>query len=167
MTDPDPDFEQLLEFVRDSRGFDFTGYKRASLMRRVNKRMELVGIDSYGAYLDHLQVHPDEFTSLFNYILINVTAFFRDEPIWRYLADEIIPTIIRTKASEESIRVWDAGCASGEEPFTLALLFADALGKDEFSRRMKIYATDVDMEALEQACQATYTQRQIGPIPEQ
>ena len=166
MTDEDRDFEQLLEFLRDSRGFDFTGYKRTSLMRRVNKRMELVGIDSHAAYLDHLQVHPDEFTSLFNFILINVTAFFRDEPIWSYIADEVIPAIIRGKAADEPIRVWDAGCASGEEAFTLALLFADALGKDEFGRRMKIYATDVDTDVLEEGRQATYTQKQIEPIPE-
>src|SRR5262245_18781524 len=91
MATEEQDFEQLLGFLRYSRRFDLTGYKRASLMRRVNKRMELVGIDSYADYLDHLQVHPDEFTSLFNFILIIVTAFFRDEPIWRYIADEIAP----------------------------------------------------------------------------
>jgi two-component system, chemotaxis family, CheB/CheR fusion protein len=168
MTDgEDRDFETLLRFLRDSRGFDFTGYKRTSLRRRVNKRMELVGIDSYAAYLDHLQVHPDEFTSLFNFILINVTSFFRDEQIWRYVADEIIPAIIRGKAPDESIRVWDAGCASGEEAYSLALLFAEALGKEEFRERVKIYATDVDGEALEEARHAAYTPKQMEPVPDE
>ena len=67
----DPAFEHLLEYLRDSRGFDFTGYKRSTLMRRVNKRMEALPVDSYADYRDYLEVHPDEFTPLFNTILIN------------------------------------------------------------------------------------------------
>jgi two-component system, chemotaxis family, CheB/CheR fusion protein len=74
----DDDFEALLEYLPDARAFDFTGYKRSTLMRRVTKRMEAVGVPSYAEYLDHLQVHPEEFTDLFNFILINVTSFFRD-----------------------------------------------------------------------------------------
>src|SRR5262245_30467465 len=76
-TETDQNLEQLLEYLRDSRGFDFTGYKRSTLTRRIQKRMEQVHVDSFAAYLDHLQVDPDEFTALFNCILINVTSFFR------------------------------------------------------------------------------------------
>ena len=74
----DPSFERLLEHLRDARAFDFTGYKRTSLMRRVSRRMEQVEVGTFDDYLDHLQVHPEEFTGLFNAILINVTSFFRD-----------------------------------------------------------------------------------------
>lgn len=77
-----PDFEALLEYVRLSRGFDFTGYKRSSLMRRVQKRMQAVEIESYTDYMDYLEVHPQEFVHLFNTILINVTSFFRDSSAW-------------------------------------------------------------------------------------
>jgi two-component system CheB/CheR fusion protein len=72
------EFEALLEFVRQSRGFDFTGYKRSTLMRRVNKRVQQVGLDGFAEYHDYLQVHTDEFPILFNTILINVTEFFRE-----------------------------------------------------------------------------------------
>jgi hypothetical protein len=75
---PDREFELLLTYVKRSRGFDFTGYKRASLVRRIQKRMQMLGIEGYGEYTDYLQVHPDEFTRLFDTILINVTGFFRD-----------------------------------------------------------------------------------------
>ena len=82
--DVDPTFEALLDYVRDNRGFDFTGYKRASLTRRVRKRMHEVGISSFDEYHDFLEVHPEEFTHLFNTILINVTSFFRDESAWDF-----------------------------------------------------------------------------------
>src|SRR5262245_40998984 len=99
MTDQelDRDFEALLEYLRDSRGFDFTGYKRSSLMRRTTKRMQDLGFSTFSEYFDRLQVDPDEFTELFNHILINVTAFFRDEQIWQFIEDDVIPRIVDGK----------------------------------------------------------------------
>jgi two-component system CheB/CheR fusion protein len=76
-----PAFEALLDYLKQSRSFDFTVYKRSSLMRRVRARMQVVAIDGFEDYLDYLEVHPDEFVSLFNTILINVTNFFRDSPV--------------------------------------------------------------------------------------
>ena len=87
----DRDLEILLDYLRRSRGFDFTGYKRTSLSRRIEKRMHYVGADGYLSYLDHLEVDPEEFTHLFNTILINVTSFFRDPPTWDFLSAEILP----------------------------------------------------------------------------
>src|SRR5262249_12101720 len=77
---PNEDFEQLLEFIKKQRGFDYTGYKRASLSRRFQKRMQAVGISAFADYRTFLETHPDEFASLFDTILINVTSFFRDKP---------------------------------------------------------------------------------------
>ena len=96
MTEPehDPALESLLEYVREHRGFDFTGYKRASLTRRIHRRMQDVGIDDMAAYQDYLEVHPDEFTQLFNTILINVTSFFRDPESWDALAENVLPRIV-------------------------------------------------------------------------
>ena len=88
------DLEVLLDYLRRSRGFDFTGYKRTSLSRRIDKRMQAVGADSYLGYLDHLEVDPEEFTQLFNTILINVTGFFRDTDAWDYLRSEVVESII-------------------------------------------------------------------------
>src|SRR5689334_20398749 len=110
----DIEFEQLLEYLRRSRGFDFTGYKRNSLMRRVTKRMHAVGAAGYSNYTDYLEVHPDEFGRLFDTILINVTAFFRDPSAWEKISGQIIPRILAGKRSGDPIRVWSAGCASGE-----------------------------------------------------
>jgi two-component system CheB/CheR fusion protein len=165
VTSPDPHFEALLVYLKEARGFDFTGYKRSSLTRRVGRRMVQVGVPDYTEYLDYLQVHPEEFTALFNTILINVTAFFRDTDAWDYLAQEVLPQLLAAKDPESPIRVWSAGCASGEEAYTIAMVLADAVGIDEFRRRVKIYATDVDEEGLAQARQAAYTEREIAGVP--
>ncbi|HET6909567.1 MAG TPA: CheR family methyltransferase [Mycobacteriales bacterium] len=166
-TEHDPDFEALLHFLKDSRGFDFTGYKRSSLMRRVERRMQQVSAPSYGEYLDYLQLHQDEFTALFNTILINVTGFFRDLEAWGHLRDDALPAVLAERKPSDTIRVWSAGCASGEEAYTAAILLSELLGPDEFRDRVKIYATDVDEEALAQARQAAYPESVVKNVPEE
>jgi two-component system CheB/CheR fusion protein len=159
------DFVKLLDYLKDTRGFDFSGYKLSSLMRRVQKRMQQVSVASYSDYIDFLEVHPDEFNPLFNTVLINVTAFFRDPQAWQVLRERILPRILEEKGEDLPIRCWSAGCASGEEAYTLAILLAEALGDQEFRRRVKIYATDVDDEALAQARQGSYAAAQLAEIP--
>lgn len=159
------ELEALLTFIKRSRGFDFTGYKRTSLTRRIQRRMQSVGVETYTEYLDYLEVHPDEFAHLFDTVLINVTNFFRDSIPWEFLGSDIIPQIIAQKREGEPIRVWDAGCASGEEAFTTAILLAEALGPEKYRERVKIYASDIDDGALLQARQASYTVRDISAIP--
>ena len=161
----DASFENLLEYLRQSRGFDFTGYKRPSLMRRISKRMQTIEVATFADYVDYLEVHPEEFAALFNTILINVTSFFRDPAAWDCLAELVIPRLT-SNSSGDSIRVWIAGCASGEEAYTTAILLCEAFGRDDFKRRVKIYATDVDEEALTIVRQATYTAKEIQPVPE-
>ena len=129
----DPEFEALLDHVKRDRGFDFTGYKRSTLMRRVQKCMQAVGIESYSDYLNYLEVHPEEFAHLFNTIFINVTSFFRDYSAWEYISREIVPRIVARKEPNEPIRVWSAGCASGQEAYTLAIILAEALGSRQVS----------------------------------
>jgi two-component system CheB/CheR fusion protein len=162
----DPAFESLLHFLKASRSFDFTGYKRSTLMRRVQKRMQTVEIDTFEAYRDYLEVHADEYEALFNTILINVTSFFRDADAWRVLADEFIPALLARKAAGQPIRVWSAGCATGQETYTLVMMLAEALGPEQFRERVKIYATDWDDEALAHARQAAYTEDQLAELPE-
>ena len=157
--------DDLLEFVKETRGFDFTGYKRSSIERRVAKRMSEVGVERYDDYLDYLELHSEEFGELFNTILINVTSFFRDPPAWEYLATEIVPKLVESRAGDAPLRVWCAGCASGEEAYTVAMVFARVMGDSAFRKRIKIYATDVDEAALEQARQGAYPPRQIEDVP--
>ncbi|MEA5462428.1 CheR family methyltransferase [Leptothoe sp. PORK10 BA2] len=158
-------FEALLEFLRHSRGFDFTGYKRSSLQRRVTKQMQTRNLDTFGEYLDYLEVHPEEFTALFNTILINVTSFFRDQPAWDYLWHELLPDLLLAKPPDEPIRIWSAGCASGEEAYTVAMVLTEILGPVQFRQRVKIYATDVDDEALAEARHASYPASALEAIP--
>jgi len=154
------EFEKLIEHLRDTRGFDFTGYKRASLLRRVSLRCSELGIDSFRAYLDYLQVHTEEFGALFNKILINVTEFFRDKETWDYLAEKVIP---RIAAKTGEIRVWSTGTSSGEEAYSAAMLLCEALGEESFVDRVKIYATDVDEEALAKA-RGGYTAKELASV---
>ncbi|OLE02496.1 MAG: chemotaxis protein CheR [Actinobacteria bacterium 13_1_20CM_4_66_15] len=155
-----PAFEKLIEYLRDTRGFDFTGYKRASLLRRVSLRCSELSIDNFRAYLDYLQVHTEEFGSLFNKILINVTEFFRDKETWDYLAEKVIP---RIAAKTGEIRVWSTGTSSGEEAYSAAILLCEALGEESFVDRVKIYATDVDEEALAKA-RGGYTAKELASV---
>jgi len=164
LTETDPELENLLDYIKRNRGFDFSGYKRTSLSRRIRKRMELIAVESYSDYLDYLEVHPDEFVDLFNTILINVTAFFRELQAWEYIASEIIPRFIANKPISKAIRVWSAGCASGEETYTLAILLAEALGMEQYSARVKVFATDVDTDALNHSRHATYSDKEVQGI---
>lgn len=161
----DDDFEALLRFLRDSRGFDFTGYKRTSLMRRVRHRMDQIGFEHFADYLDHLQASSDEFNALFNTILINVTAFYRDPEAWDILKTIVIPQLLAQRGPDDPIRVWSAGCATGEEAYSLAMLIADAVGPESFRQRVKIYATDVDEDALAEARHASYPAKAVENIP--
>jgi two-component system, chemotaxis family, CheB/CheR fusion protein len=155
----------LLDYLKRTRGFDFTGYKRSSIERRIEKRMNEVGIGSYQEYLDYLEVQSDEFAFLFNTILINVTGFFRDAAAWDYLASDVIPRLVETVGADRPLRFWCAGCSSGEETYTMAMVLAEALGEQQYLERVKIYATDVDEEALTEARHATYPAKAVEAVP--
>lgn len=160
-------FDALLDFLKRNRGFDFAAYKRPSLMRRMQKRLQAVSAQTFGDYMDYLEVHPEEFGILFNTILINVTSFFRDEESWNALNEDVFPRLIGAKKPDDFIRVWCAGVASGEEVYSLAILLGQAMGPESFQHRVKLYATDVDEEALNQARLAVYTEKQMEPVPEE
>jgi two-component system, chemotaxis family, CheB/CheR fusion protein len=157
--------DRLLEYLKAKRGFDFTGYKRTSLSRSVAKRFDAVGANTYGDYLDYLEVHPDEFAELFDTILINVTSFFRDAPAWKLLAEEVLPGVVERKARADPIRVWCAGCASGEEAYTTAMVLAELVGADAFRERVKIYGTDIDEDAVTSARHGGYDEKALADVP--
>jgi two-component system, chemotaxis family, CheB/CheR fusion protein len=162
---PHPEFETLLQHIQESRGMDFRGYKRSSLKRRITLRMEAVGADDFSAYQSHLEADPGEFENLLNTVLINVTSFFRDAEAWDVLKEQVIPQIVAHAEPDQPIRIWSVGCASGEEPYSIAMLFAEAIGVQEFCRRVKVYATDLDEEALKVARLATYAPREVEGVP--
>src|SRR5207245_3894754 len=116
----------------------YTGYKRNTIVRRIGKRCNELGIATFSAYQDYLQVHAEEFPILFDKILINVTAFFRDPPACDYLGKEVLPKILEKSGL---VRHWSTGTASGEEAYTVAMLFCEALGEEAFLRRRKRHAS--------------------------
>jgi two-component system CheB/CheR fusion protein len=128
--------------------------------------MQDVGCRSYDEYQDYLEVHPDEFAAFFDTLLINVTGFFRDPAAWDFVADEVAPRILSGKERGAPIRVWSAGCASGEEAYTIAMILAEALGPEQFRERVKIYGTDVDEGALARARQAVYGAKELEAVPD-
>ncbi len=161
--DTNPSFEALLDHLGRSHCFNFSGYKRSSLMRRVQQRLQMLQIPSYSDYGEYLKANPQELSQLF----INFTSFFRDASTWDYVAESSIPRIIAGKSQSEPIRVWSAGCASGEETYTLAIILAEAVGMEQFRSRVRIYGTDVDKDALNQARLGSYASNQIEGIPSQ
>lgn len=162
---PDHQLEALLEYMKLKRGFDFTAYKRSTLQRRIEKRIQALNLASIGEYLAYLEKHPNEFVPLFNVVLINITEFFRDPPAWEYVAAEIVPQIIQDKGRDAAIRVWSAGCASGEEPYSITMLFAEALGLERLRHQFRVYATDIDEDALTAARHGVYPASALEHVP--
>ena len=161
----DHDFDDLLILLKETRGFDFTGYKRATLMRRISRRLESLKLRDFSEYRDFLELEPEEFTRLFDSLLINVTSFLRDPAAWQALRERVIPDLLSGKDATQPIRVWSAGCATGEEAYTVAMMLAEELGTERFRERVKIYGTDLDEKALHVARTGIYNERQLGDLP--
>lgn len=162
---PERGFHELLEMLSTTYGFDFREYKEGSLARRIRTRMSQIRIDDFVTYGQHLAENPDEHVALFNTVLINVTGFFRDPEAWTILAEDVIPRIVANARDSRSIRVWSAGCSSGEEPFSVAMLLAEHLGERASEYHIKVYGTDIDEEALVTARQGLYRLEQIKDVP--
>src|SRR5689334_8795404 len=122
------DFEQILEKLREARNFDFRSYKRATLYRRIQRRMQDRGIKKAADYSKLLDRHPTEYDALLSSMFIKATSFFRDRETWDSLSTKVIPQVLSERRPGEAIRVWCAGCATGEEAFSIAITLAEVLG---------------------------------------
>lgn len=154
----------LLEYLRSERGFDFTEYKRSSIERRVQRRMNALGVASVSQYLGHLTEFPNEVPLLLDLLLINVTDFFRDAVAWDALAEYLAPRLEASLANCEQFRVWCPGCATGEEAYTIAMVLCELIGKDAFRKSVRIFATDIDEHALVRARSGNYSARLIQSL---
>lgn len=152
----DPDYDALLAYVLEQRGFDLRGYERTGVRQRIDERVAAVGAGTYRRYLDVLAGDPGEFARLFNAVLVAVSSLRRDPDAWDYLEHEVLPRLVAEKPATDPIRVWSAGCASGEEAYSLAVLLAEAVGEERFRRQVTVYATDADPEAIARARPARY-----------
>ena len=152
------DLKLILQYLNENRGFDFSGYRISMVERRIQQRFPSLKCESYHDYLHYLKENPDEFDHLIDALTINVSRFFRDTLTFEYIADRILPAIVyeKKKAADNSIRVWSAGCAKGEEPFSIAILIRELVEKEALKIDTRIFATDIDSKILEKAQKEAY-----------
>lgn len=157
-TEIDAALAPILTYLIETRGCDFTGYHRDMLARRIGKRLTATASKDFSAYFVRLQCDADELDRLIDVITINVSRFFRDSLTFELIASQILPEIIRRKGgmSDSALRIWSAGCARGEEPYSMAILLEELLEKDERKLDLHLFATDIDAESLSAARQALY-----------
>ncbi|HWB79743.1 MAG TPA: CheR family methyltransferase [Nannocystaceae bacterium] len=158
-------FEDLLAQMKRAGGYDFTHYKRASVGRGVDRRMRATQTIDYGAYGSYLDAHPAEYALLFSALLVNVTEFFRDPLAWDALRTGTLPQVMHDSRERPQLRVWSIGCAAGQEPYSIAMLLAEAMGPAAFADRVKIYATDRDDDALVTARRGRYDDASLARVP--
>src|SRR5690348_1035368 len=155
---------QLISELARSRNLELRGYKTTTLERRIRKRMSEVNTHNYSEYLEKLHEDPREVDLLLNTILINVTEFFRDPQAWEALYAEALPALLRALKPGDTFRAWCAGCASGEEPYSLAILISDFLHDKLGDYDVKIYATDIDEDALTTARRGEYPAERLRRV---
>jgi two-component system CheB/CheR fusion protein len=158
-------FDEVLTRIRDARNFDFREYKRGTLTRRIERRMGERRCRSVREYLDVLDGDPGEFDALLSAMLIKVTSFFRDPDVWEEISKKILPELVASRQASDELRVWVAGCATGEEAFSIAILIAEALGPAFGGTRVKIFGTDVDEAAIAVARRGGYDSSVAEAVP--
>jgi two-component system CheB/CheR fusion protein len=157
--------EAILERIRETRHFDFRHYKRATLHRRIQRRMADRSCRTIADYQALLERQPAEFDALIAAMLIKVTAFFRDPDLWAEIGSRILPQLLQEKRPGEEIRIWCAGCATGEEAFSIAILLAEAMGPSFQNQDIKIFGTDVDEKAIATARRGIYPRAGLTGVP--
>ena len=148
--------KRILTYLRSRTGHDFLRYKRSTIYRRLARRMQVHKVDTLGEYFDFIKRKPEEVQSLFHDLLISVTTFFRDPATFDALAREVIPRLYDSDDMPGPLRVWVAGCASGEEAYSIAMLFADEASRRDTGSEVQIFASDLDATALAIAREGRY-----------
>ena len=146
----------IFSLLKVRTGRDFGNYKTSTLLRRIQRRMQLFQMEEPGNYLEHLRRSPDEIRALSDDFLINVTNFFRDSEVFEYIENEIIPEIVTKKDTDGQIRIWSVGCATGEEAYSMAILLSEAIEKYNISASIQIFASDLHKDSLKKAREGFY-----------
>ena len=160
--------EAFLLELRAQSGLDFTQYKQPTILRRLHRRLVATDCATLADYFTYLRTHPEEYRLLVQSFLINVTEFFRDPEVFTILRDQALPDLLAyARAHGGVLRCWSTGCASGEEAYSLAMLVAEALGSDLEQFQVRIFATDVDPEAIAFARRGVYPVAALANVPEE
>jgi two-component system CheB/CheR fusion protein len=158
------ELDQVLEFVRNAVGIDFSLYKRSTVLRRIERRMSVNQCADAAAYFEYLNQIPREVSILHKELLIGVTRFFRDPDAWTVLSGKVIPDILQRHRPGEQLRCWVAGCSTGEEAYSLAIVLTEAIEKANWKGEVKIFATDVDRDAIETASAGDYPESIVADV---
>ena len=150
--------DKIFVLLRGQTGNDFSLYKRTTTLRRIERRMNVHNIGKTEQYVRFLQDNPQEVDLLFKELLIGVTSFFRDPEAFHFLKDKVVPDILKSKAKEHTVRVWVPGCSTGEEAYSIAIIFSECLSKLRMKGdfKVQIFATDIDKAAIDKARQGLY-----------
>jgi PAS domain S-box-containing protein len=160
------DLGALLDLVRDRSGIDFSKYKRATIRRRVLGRMSATAQPTLTGYAAYVESDSAEYARLVNSLLIKVTEFFRDKRLFDYLRESALPKLIdEARREDRELRIWSAGCSTGEEAYSLAITVAEALGEDLPWPDIRIFATDVDGEAIAYSRRGVYPAASLKGLP--
>ncbi|HTE02333.1 MAG TPA: CheR family methyltransferase [Mucilaginibacter sp.] len=157
-------FKQILTVLRVRRGVDFTYYKQSTLKRRIIRRMALNKIEKPADYLNYLRENKNEQDALYNDMLISVTHFFRDPQSFEVLCATIFPSLLSKKISNEALRIWVAGCATGEEAYSMAMCLQEYLGDKAAAIKIQIFATDISETAIAKARNGIYRQTELEGV---
>ncbi|MDO9513383.1 MAG: protein-glutamate O-methyltransferase CheR [Elusimicrobiota bacterium] len=166
MTRDESGFAELLEKIRMDNNVDFSEYKANSIKRLLHKRMNAVKVENYADYGKILDNKNDEYKNLFNTIFINVSEFFRDREVFEMIEKQIFPEVMEKHKSDRFIKIWSAGCAAGEETYSVAILASEILDKQNPSYTARIYGTDIDRDAVDAARKGLYTFLKAKNCPE-
>ncbi|GGD49218.1 chemotaxis protein CheR [Croceicoccus pelagius] len=158
--------DDLCGALRDQIGHDFSGYKRSTMGRRIERRMQVLGIEDLSAYIERLHSDVDECQALFRDLLINVTRFFRDPEAFEVLHQTVVKPLVRMADQRHGIRIWVPGCSSGEEAYSLAMLFAEELRAQDRNVTVQVIASDIDDQMLRIAREGIYPIAALADIPE-
>lgn len=157
----------VFELLRRDHGVDFSLYKESTVGRRIERRAQLGNFKSLEDYMARLGQDPTELSHLYKDLLIGVTRFFRDAEAFAVLAKDVIPRIVEEAEPNGTIRVWVAGCASGEEAYSLAMLFSECIANKHSALELKIFATDVHHRSLRTAAQGVYPEEALQEVSEE
>ncbi len=149
---------EIVDLLRTKTAHDFTLYKPGTLQRRIERRMALAAIESddMGRYLEMLRSNAGELELLAKDLLINVTSFFRDRKVFEFLAEKIVPELVGKHSPEQPLRIWIAGCSTGEETYSLAMLFREQITATKRNVKLQVFASDIDADAIAGAREGYY-----------
>ena len=165
--DEDRAMRSFLAELRERTGLDFGAYKRGTINRRLQRRILATGAEDLRGYRKYLEQHPDEYGRLTSSFLIKVTEFFRDSDLFDHLRSVVVPKIVEAaREADREVRIWSAGCSTGEEAYSLAMLLAEELGDELPTSSVRIFATDVDPDAINFARKGIYAPSVVASVPD-